>query len=41
MSTDHPMWYSVPYHVTVLHKMYGIIRVLLTTSDRIEVMPVP
>jgi hypothetical protein len=33
MSNDDPMWYSLPYHVTTLQKMYGPIPVLPTTSD--------
>ena len=31
MSNDDPMWYSLPYHVTTLQKMYGPIPVLPTT----------
>ena len=40
MSNDDPMWYSLPYHVTILQKMYGPIPVLPTTSDQMEAMPV-
>ena len=40
MSTDNPMWYSLPYYVTTLQKMYGPIPVLPTTSDQMEAMPV-
>ena len=40
MSNDDPMWYSLPYHVTILQKMYGPIPVLPTTSDQMEAKPV-
>ena len=33
MSTDDPMWYSVPYHVITLLKVYGHIPVLPITTD--------
>ena len=37
MSTDDPMWYFLPYHVTALQTIYGHIPVLPTTSDWMEV----
>ena len=33
MSTDNPMWYSVPYHATTLQMIYGPIPVLPATID--------
>ena len=33
ISTDDPMWYSFPHHVTTLQKMYGPVPVLFMTSD--------
>ena len=36
MSTDDPIWYSVPYHVTTLQKMYVPIPMLPTSSDQWE-----
>jgi hypothetical protein len=34
MSNDDPMWYSLPYHVTTLQKMYGTIPELPSTSEQ-------
>ena len=40
MSTDDPMWYSFPYYITTLQKMYGPVPVQPTTSDQMEAKPV-
>ena len=39
-SKDAPMWYSFPFHVTTLQKMYGQGPVLPMTSDQMEATPV-
>ena len=40
MSTDDPIWYSFPYRVTTLQKMYLPDPVLPTTSDQMEAKPI-
>ena len=37
MSTYNPMQYLLSYHVTTLQEIYGLIPVLPTTSDQMEV----